>query len=449
MTAIAPNSKGLKKLPKVAVIGSGISGLTAAYYLRGKAEITLFESADKIGGHTATIDVNHHGESLAIDTGFIVFNDWTYPNFKQLLAELEVDYQPTTMGFSVSCRQSGLEYSGNSLSAFFAQKKRWLSVKHWQMLRDIVRFNRESQQLLQHGLLNDEQTLEDLLMQLGMGREFSDYYLLPMTCAIWSKSKQASLSMPARFFVEFFKNHGLLSITHRPQWHVITGGSRQYLAPLTRSFESGIRTSCPVQSVRRSDRGVEIMFFNKKDKDSKSLQKEMFDQVIFACHSDQALRLLGDPSIEEQQVLGAIKYQNNDVVLHWDKRLLPENPRCWSSWNYTIPNRHGEDTRAVLTYNMNMLQGFDLPTTYCVTLNHTEAIDEDKILGRFQYAHPQFTMDAVNAQNRWPEVNGVKRTWYCGAWWGNGFHEDGVFSAKKVVEAMTNALQASPLRAVS
>ena len=423
-------------LPRVAIVGTGISGLTAAYYLHRHYDISVFEADSRIGGHTATIDVEHRGQSLAIDTGFIVFNDWTYPKFKHLLAEIGVEYQPTSMGFSVSCRQSGFEYSGNNLDGFFAQKKRLLSPRHWQLLLDIVRFNRESQQLLAEGKLDDDQTLADLLKALGLNQAFADHYLLPMTSAIWSKSRQASLAMPARFFVAFFKNHGLLSLSHRPQWHVIRGGSRAYLEPLTKTFSDRIYTNSAVSHVERSPNAVHLTVNG---------EVQVFDQVIFACHSDQALKSLADPSLAEKQVLGAIDYQANDVVLHWDETLLPRNRKCWSSWNYLKDGSlsGGDNDRAVLTYNMNILQGFDLPTNYCVTLNHTKAIDERKILGQFQYAHPQFTREGIAAQGRWDEVNGVNRTWFCGAWWGNGFHEDGVASACRVVEGLQQSAMQS------
>lgn len=435
-------TRGLR--PKVAIIGSGISGLSAAYYLNDVCDITVFEADNRIGGHTATIDVQHDGQSLAIDTGFIVFNDWTYPRFKKLLSECQVSYQPTTMGFSVSCGESGLEYSGEGFNGFFAQRGRLLSLSHWRLLADIMRFNRAAIRALANGELDNHQTLGDFLAGLRLSPNFAKVYLIPMASAIWSKSTAASLAMPARFFVAFFKNHGLLSITNQPQWHVIRGGSRAYLGPLTHKFADRIHVGSPVASVRRTETGVLI---NVGD------QSLEFDQVIFACHSDQALAALAQPTAAEKAVLSAIPYQNNDVVLHWDETLLPRNRACWSSWNYRLTgngDRWQSQDRAVLTYNMNILQGITSPHTYCVTLNQTEAINPDKILGQFSYAHPTFNQQSVAAQGRWHEINGVDRTWFCGAWWANGFHEDGVDSAWRVATALRQQLtQASTERVAS
>ncbi len=437
MTA-APGALAAK--PKVAVIGTGISGLIAAYRLRNHAQLTVFEAADRIGGHTATIDVNHRGQSLAIDTGFIVFNDWTYPRFKQLLAELNVAYQPSSMGFSVTCERTGLEYSGENLATLFAQKRRLLDVRYWLFLLDIVRFNKKALAALTAGELDDNQTLSDFLHRNNFSDRFASHYLVPMASAIWSKSSADSLQMPARFFVAFFKNHGLLSVNDRPTWHVLKGGSRAYLQPLTHTFKDAIRVNSAVRDVQRSEQGVSLQVNG---------QTEHFDQVIFACHSDQALACLADASAQERSVLEAIEYQNNDVVLHWDERLLPRKKQCWSSWNYRITRDGGQgcwQDKAVLTYDMNILQGLPGDTTYCVTLNHTHAIDPDKILGQFQYAHPRFTRQAVAAQQRWSEINGVQNTWFCGAWWANGFHEDGVISGERVAEGLIAQLTATTVK---
>lgn len=432
MTAVLPQAP---KKPTVAVIGSGISGLTAAYRLRDCAEVTMFEAADRLGGHTATIDVTHAGQSWSIDTGFIVFNDWTYPRFKQLLAELKVDYQASSMGFSVSCERSGLEYSGDNLGTLFAQKRRLMEFQYWRFLLDITRFNQRALTALAAGQLDDEQTLATFLQEEGFNGRFASHYLVPMASAIWSKSSADSLQMPARFFVEFFKNHGLLSVRDRPTWHVIKGGSKQYIEPLTRSFQQRICLNSRVTRLTRLAQGVELEVNG---------QCQQFDEVILACHSDQALALLGDANHLEQQILSAIEYQENDVVLHFDDSLLPQRKKCWSSWNYRIVKQGDNDfwqDRAVLTYNMNILQGLQSDTTFCVTLNHTAAIDQSKILGQFQYAHPKFTREAVRAQQRWAEINGTRHTWFCGAWWGNGFHEDGVVSAERVVNALIQQYQ--------
>jgi len=426
MTAI---EKTPQVLPKVAIIGTGISGLAAAHYLHKCADLTLFEADSRIGGHTATIDVEHNGERLAVDTGFIVFNDWTYPLFKKLLDDLAVAYQPSFMGFSVSCDKTGLEYSGDNFNTLFAQRRRIVQPNYWRFLLDIVRFNKRALAALAAGELDDNVTLGDFLARENFSGQFISHYLVPMTSAIWSKSSQESLDMPVKFFVSFFKNHGLLSVNDRPTWQVICGGSRAYLEPLSKPFAHRIRKSCPVTSVKRTDREVLL---------SVNGQLERFDEVIFACHSNQAALMLVDASAAEAAVLKAIPYQENQVVLHCDESLLPKNRCCWSSWNYRITDtsdEHYRQERAVLTYNMNILQGLQSKTTYCVTLNQTDAIKPSKIIGEYRYAHPTFSRQSVAAQNRWHEINGVNRSWFCGAWWGNGFHEDGVASAKKVAEA--------------
>nr|WP_269783223.1 FAD-dependent oxidoreductase [Marinibactrum halimedae] len=428
---------------RIAIVGSGISGLASAYYLHKEHDITLFEAESRLGGHTATVDVSVNGEDYAIDTGFIVFNDWTYPLFKQLLAEIGVAYQPTSMGFSVSCQLSGLEYSGENLKTLFAQKRNIFSLKHWGMLRDIVRFNRESVEAFVAGQLPPEMTVKEYLKVNHYGRRFSEHYLVPMAAAIWSKSSQAVYDMPIHFFVQFFKNHGLLSVNDRPQWHVIKGGSRSYIEPLTRGFQHQIRLSSPVQRIIRHQDGVTLEYASTASPSSQ-LKREEFDEVILACHSNTALRLLGDPTEKERSILGAIEYQDNEVVLHTDTALLPKRKSVWSSWNYLLTKDYTSadfsQSRAVLTYDMNILQGIDSDNTFCVTLNHTDAIDPRKILGTFHYAHPVFTLDAIAAQQQWHEINGVNKTWFCGAYWRNGFHEDGVFSAKRVSDVILRGL---------
>ncbi len=421
---------------RIAIVGSGISGLTAAYLLNRRHDITVFESGDKIGGHTATIDVEADGSRQAVDTGFIVYNDWTYPNFIELLSQLQVASQPTRMGFSVSCRQTGLEYSGAGLNALFAQRRNLLRPRHWRMLKDILRFNREAVSDLAAGRIQGSATLGGYLTEKRYSKAFIQHYLVPMGSAIWSASTDTMLNFPLAFFVRFFKNHGLLSISDRPQWRVIRGGSREYLTPLTAGFKDSIHTGTAVQSIRRRQDKVLVSY----QRDGEDLSIDTFDQVVIASHSDQALRMLADASAAETAVLGAMPYQDNDVVLHTDTSLLPERRSTWSSWNYLLTEFQQE--RAVLTYNMNILQGLDCPTTYCVTLNHTAAIDPAKVLGRFNYAHPVFSLAGIEAQQRWGEINGVNRTWFCGAYWGNGFHEDGVVSALRVAGAFGESLQA-------
>ena len=411
---------------KIAIIGSGISGLSAAYLLQHDHEISVFESDSRIGGHTATKDVSINQRDYKIDTGFIVYNDWTYPNFIALLNELGVENQETEMGFSVTANNGAYEYSGTNIGTLFAQLKNVFSFRHWQMIRDILRFNKEAIADLEQEKIDGEISLGDYLVQKGYSRQFIDYYLVPMGCAIWSASTQTMLEFPLLFFVRFFKNHGLLSVNNRPQWRVIKGGSSAYLDKISQGFKDKIQLNTKITSVTRNN-GKATIFF---DNDS----SEAFDQVIFACHSDQALALLSDASDVEQEVLGAIAYQNNDVVLHTDISLLPKRQKTWSSWNYLLDQK--EQSHAVLSYDMNILQGIESEHTFVVTLNATERIAEEKILGQYQYSHPVFTMDAIAAQNRWQEVNGVNSTWFCGAYWHNGFHEDGCKSGIRVAKAI-------------
>lgn len=411
----------------IAVIGAGISGLAAAYDLtKAGHNVTVLERNDRIGGHTATMDIHHQGRDYAIDTGFIVYNDWTYPKFIELLTELGVQSQATEMSFSVSCDATGLEYGGNNLNTLFAQRRNILRPSFLKMVGDILRFNKESIEDLESGAIPPEQTLGEYLTSKGYSQGFISQYLVPMGCAIWSASTKAMMEFPLLFFVRFFKNHGLLSVNNRPQWRVIKGGSREYIDPLIETFKQNIEVNAVIAKVSRTETGVQITMASGEDKH--------FDQVVFACHSDQALGLLSDTSEQEQSVLGAIAYQDNEVILHTDTDLLPEKSLAWSSWNYRL--RKQKQARAVLTYNMNILQGIESDTTFCVTLNDTKAINSDKILGRYRYAHPVFTLDAIAAQARWQEINGVNNTWFCGAYWANGFHEDGVASARRVSDAI-------------
>ena len=411
---------------KIAIIGTGISGLTAAYLLNRKHDISVFEAGDTIGGHTATVDIQMpDGEKLAIDTGFIVYNEWTYPNFIKLLTQLGISGQKTEMSFSVHDDRSGLEYGGNNLNTLFTQRSNVLKPSFLRMVRDILRFNKASIADLESGLISPEMTLGEYLNSNHYSLEFIAHYLVPMGAAIWSASTQVMLEFPLLFFVRFLKNHGLLSISERPQWYVIPGGSREYLKPLTHSFADRIRVSTPVTGIRRDSEGVTLTTVRGD---------EQFDAVVIASHSDQALAMLQDASKAETDILSAIPYQANDVVLHTDTRLLPDHQRAWSSWNYHLTAE--EQSHAVLTYDMNILQGLQSAHTFCVTLNHTAAIDPAKILRRFSYSHPVFTLAGMQAQQRWKDINGVNNTWFCGAYWRNGFHEDGVTSALRVTEAL-------------
>ena len=392
----------------------------------------MFEAGKTIGGHTATVDVKLGTRRYAIDTGFIVFNDWTYPNFIALMDSLGVPSKPTSMGFSVRDERSGLEYSGTNLDSLFAQRGNLLSWRFLTMVRDIVRFNKESVADLDSGRVSDSQTLGEYLERNRYSEAFKRQYLSAMGSAIWSADCATILDFPLNFFLRFFRNHGLLSVQDRPTWRVIEGGSREYLRPLCQRFEQRIYTGCAVAKIRRQSNQVTLVMADGR--------KLHFDQVVLATHSDQALALLEEPSPVERDVLGALPYQANDVVLHTDTRLLPRNRKTWSSWNYSLGT--GQD-RAVVTYNMNILQGITAPETFCVTLNNSEAINPVKVLGRFSYDHPVFSIAGIAAQQRWDEINGRLNTWYCGAYWHNGFHEDGVVSALRVANALNQQKQAA------
>jgi len=411
---------------KIAIIGSDISGLTAAYYLAPRHDITVYESASRLGGHTATVDVDNEGESIAIDTGCIVYNDWTYPKFIELMNEIGVSSKPTEMSFSVRCDDSGLEYGGNNINTLFAQRSNLFKPYFLSMVQDILRFNREAIEDLDNGNISESITLGEYLSQNGYRPAFIDKYLLPMGCAIWSASTDNMISFPLLFFARFLKNHGLLSVNNRPQWRVIEGGSRSYLAPLTQSFKDSIKLNSNIQSVRRCDGSIELSFSVGNT--------AKYDHVIFACHSDQTLGLLRDASKAERNALTAIPYQDNEVVLHTDESLLPNRKLAWSSWNYWL--RQNCQERAVLTYNMNIPQGLNASKTYCVTLNAIESIDANKIIERFNYNHPVFSLESIGAAQKIKHINGRNRTWLSGAYLGNGFHEDGVTNGRSVADSL-------------
>jgi predicted NAD/FAD-binding protein len=413
---------------KIAIIGTGISGMVAAYLLNQEHDIAVFEANDYIGGHTHTVAVEQEGTTYAVDTGFIVFNERTYPNFVRLLQRLGVAPQPTSMSFSVTCERSGLEYNGTSLNTLFAQRRNLFRPSFYRMLRDILRFHAAALALLQSDAGVD--TLGDYLITRRYSREFIDHYIIPMGAAIWSADPQQMNHFPVRYFVQFFHNHGMLRVNGRPQWRVIQGGSARYVEALTRPYRARIRLKCPVRSVTRSPNGVVVTLQCGKH--------ERFDHVVIATHSDQALALLADPTDAEREILGAFAYQANDVILHTDTTLLPRRRRAWASWNYYIPREaHG---RVAITYNMNILQSLQAPQPFCVTLNRGEVIDPTRIIQRMTYHHPVYTAQAVAAQTRHRQISGVNRTFFCGAYWGYGFHEDGVNSALAVCQAFGKRL---------
>ncbi|UCG56788.1 MAG: FAD-dependent oxidoreductase [Phycisphaerales bacterium] len=404
---------------RIAIIGSGISGMVAAYLLHREHDVTVFEANDYVGGHTRTIDVTLDGKTLPVDTGFIVFNQATYPNFVKLLRKLDVPWQDSDMSFSVHCDRTGIEYCPSSFGRFFAQWRNLLRLGFWRMIREIFAFRR---QLLQMAELPETVTLGQHLDKLGYSRQFREYFLIPMGAAIWSAEPNRFESMPACMFARFFANHGFLNVRDQPQWLVVKSGSREYAKVLTASLRDRIRLNCPVRSIRRLSEAVRV--------EPTGAQAELFDHVIVATHSDQALRLLSAPTAREKEILGALPYQENQVALHTDEGLLPQRRKVWASWNYRIP-REGQHAVAV-TYDMNILQNLDADAEICVTLNQTDKIDPRKVLRRMLYSHPVYTPEALVAQRRRAEISGVNRTHYCGAYWGNGFHEDGVNSALAV-----------------
>jgi uncharacterized protein len=408
---------------RIAIVGSGIAGLAAAWLLSRRHEVTLFEGNDYLGGHTHTHDLELDGRRYSIDTGFIVYNRAHYPLLTRLFDELGVASQPTTMSFSVHNEASGLEYNAATLDTLFCQRRNLLSPRFYGMVRDLMRFYREAPALLQAS--DAGPTLGDYLSEHRFGAVFRDEHLVPMACALWSAPAAQILSFPARSLVQFMVNHQMLQLNGRPEWCVVRGGSASYVRALRGRWPVRERLTCPVLAVRREASGVEL---------TTRAGSERFDQLVLACHADQALGLLGDASERERAILGAMPYQANDTVLHTDARLLPRQRKAWAAWNAFIPR--APRGACTVSYCMNLLQGVDSPEPFVVTLNRTAAIDPAKILRRMRYHHPVCTPASVAAQRRKAEIQGCNRTWYAGAYWGFGFHEDGMRSAVEVAAAL-------------
>ena len=410
-------------MKKIAIIGSGISGLTCAHLLHKQYDICVFEAGNYIGGHTATKDIQYQGKKWRLDTGFIVFNDRTYPNFEKLMAKIGIDSVATEMSFSIKNEDTGLEYNGSNLNGLFAQRTNLFNLKFLKLIKEILRFNKLCQSAWEHKTLDEQLSLGAFLDQQGFSEYFRSHYILPMGAAIWSASLQDMEAFPLYFFVRFFYNHGLLTINDRPQWYVIPNGSDAYVKPLIKGFEDKVQLNTAVSEVFREAGRIKL----------KTAQGDWqsFDEVILACHSDQAMRILKDLSQDEQEVLGKMAYQKNEVVLHTDIRMLPKKKPAWAAWNYHL---NSDNKRPVaVTYNMNILQNLpaDAPI-FCVTLNQTESVDADKILGRFNYSHPVFNRASIDAQQKRLHICGQNNTHFAGAYWYNGFHEDGVKSALDV-----------------
>jgi len=408
---------------KIAVVGSGISGLTCAYLLAGGHDVTLFERDDRLGGHTHTIEVEHEGSSLPVDTGFIVFNERNYPRFCTLLSRLGVESRPTTMSFSVRDDADGFEYGGTSPTGLLGPLTNLLRPRWWGVMRGVARLGTVGKAALRE--LPESASVADLCSSGRFSRAFLEGYLIPMAAAIWSAPRTELDRFPAKFLLQFFDNHGMLDLRSRPRWRTVVGGSRRYIDAMLGTIGDLVRTGCPVESVQRQADGVRVRT---------SGGSERFDEIILAVHADEALAMLSDATREERDVLSAMPFQPNEVVLHTDTRLLPRRRRCWAAWNSLAFDDPAHP--AIVTYNMTILQGLTTRVPLCVTLNATGRIDPSKIVRRFSYSHPLYTRAGQAARSRWTHISGANRTHYCGAYWGNGFHEDGVNSALRVCERL-------------
>lgn len=408
---------------KIAVVGSGIAGLGAAWLLSRQHEVVLFERESRLGGHTHTHQVEQGGRAYRVDTGFIVFNPGNYPLLTKLFDELGVPSQPTTMSFSVHDDGNGLEYNATDLNGLFCQRRNLVSPRFWRMVREITRFYRDAPALLADP--GPGPTLGSYLRERNYSDLFVRDHLVPMASALWSSPSETILDFPAKYLVRFMDNHHMLQVRDRPMWRVVCGGSSRYIEAMQKTWNVQLRLSSPVREVRRDAAGVEIA----TDRGS-----ERFDQVVMACHSDQALALLADPSEAEREVLGAIHYQANETVLHTDASLLPRQRKAWAAWNAYVPKAPGAP--CTVSYCMNHLQSLDSPEPFVVTLGRGQAIDPGKVLARMQYQHPVYTHASVAAQGRRGEINGGNRTWFAGAYWGFGFHEDGLRSGVEVARAL-------------
>jgi len=407
---------------KVAVVGAGVSGLVVAHLLHPAHEVTVFETNGYAGGHTNTIRVDTPNETHEVDTGFIVFNDRNYPNFERLLRRVGVAWQPSTMSFSVSDGVGDFEYSSGSPNGLFAKRAHLVTPWFHRMVADLARFNRAARELLDDHA--PDVSLRAWLEHHRFSRTFIERLIVPQASAVWSAAPRQMWSFPARFLAEFFDNHGMLSVRGRPSWRTVRGGSARYVEALTRPFSHRLRLRTPVQEVTRHHDHVLVK--------PRGGEAERFDEVVLATHSDQALALLADASGGEREILGAIPYQPNEAVLHTDARMLPRRRRAWASWNYhLLPEPKPAST---VTYHMNRLQSLRAEREFCVTLNHSERIDPARVIRRISYAHPVYTEAGVRAQARVGEIDGCNRTHFCGAYWGWGFHEDGVVSALRVGE---------------
>ncbi len=408
---------------KIAIIGSGIAGMGCAYLLSRQHEVVLYEKENRLGGHTHTHAVRQGNQDYQIDTGFIVFNPANYPLLSKLFSELKVASQKTEMGFSVQNAATGLEYNATNLNAMFCQRRNLVSPKFIRMTRDILRFYRECPSLL--GLADDGPTLGDYLADNHYSKLFIDDHIIPMACALWSSPSDTIAQFPAKYLVQFMHNHRMLQVNERPEWRVVQGGSSSYIRSLEKAWAVNVRLNAGVQSVTRAGNQVQIKTTSCDDN---------FDQVVFACHSDQALVLLADANLLEREILGDLPYQENETVLHTDAAILPKNKKAWAAWNAYIPASRTE--ACTVSYCMNILQSVQSPEPFVVTLNRTADIAPDKIIAKMRYQHPMYTHASVKAKARRHEISGKNKTWFAGAYWGFGFHEDGLRSGVEVAREL-------------
>jgi uncharacterized protein len=411
---------------RIAVIGSGISGLLSAYLLQQQHEVVLLEKSDRLGGHTRTLRVSDKGRDIPVDTGFIVFNRETYPVLWGLFEHLHVPKKSSDMSFGVSLDSGRVEYGTVPLKALFAQKKQLFSQSHWRMLSDIKRFNRQALELLS---TEGKESLGEFLQQNNYAASFIKRFILPMAASIWSSAPSEIMSFPARHLIRFFDNHGLLDPEHRKQWFTVDGGSQVYIDKVLADYRGEYRTGVDIDRIERSDAGVDLRYENG--------EQESFDQVVLACHSDQALKLLGDSVTEtEQQVLSQIGYQSNEVILHSDSRLMPKNRNCWQSWNYISESESYGEPRVCLSYWMNRLQSIQSSQPLIVSLNPEKRPSPDLVYDVWHTEHPIFDQAAIDAQVMVKNIQGKNRIWFAGAWQSYGFHEDGAASALRVAQAL-------------
>ena len=408
---------------KIAIIGSGISGLSTAWFLKQKHDITLFEKNNYLGGHSNTASIKYKNKKIDVDTGFIVFNFRTYPNLKAFFELLNVKIAKSDMSFGIKNLDNSLEYSGNNLFSLFAQKKNLLNPKFWGMLKDIMVFNKKATKLIKSKQVDENLTLEQFIKNLKLGQYFQDYYLLPMAAAIWSCPLELMKNYPAQTFLQFFYNHGLLTITNQPQWYTVAGGSKEYVKKISQSFDNKIKLNCAIKSAIQ--KGKKIILQDENN------QEYQFDHIIFASHTDQTFKILQDKTKEEKEILGNIKYSKNTAILHKSETQMPKSKKAWASWIYLSSSK---ENKVSLSYWMNNLQNIEHKYPLFVTLNPITKIAKKDIFGQYKYEHPIFDLKAIEAQKSLDKIQGQRNIWFCGAWTKYGFHEDGLNSALKIVK---------------